>query len=253
MANTRDSMREVLQHASDLGFRPTTVIDVGVNIGTPQLYETYPEARYILVEPLVENLPFLQRICDRLPSAEYVLAAAAARACKVVLHVHEDLAGSSVFRESDGPEADGKAREVEGIPLDRICLQRKTNGPYLIKIDTQGSEVDVISGAEEILKETELILMEACLFEFHIGGPQLHDVIFFMAERGFVVYDIFGRSYRPADGALAQVDLAFVKGSGFFRKSHAYTTSAQRREMTSKLLDKRKRVHERLLDSGVRP
>jgi hypothetical protein len=43
-----------------------------------------------------------------------------------------------------------------------------------------------------------------------------------MKERQFVVYDIFGWHTRLLDGALAQVDLAFVKENGQFRKHHRY-------------------------------
>jgi hypothetical protein len=43
-----------------------------------------------------------------------------------------------------------------------------------------------------------------------------------MKDRGFVVYDICGFVQRPLDGALAQVDLAFVKENGHFRKCHDY-------------------------------
>jgi hypothetical protein len=43
-----------------------------------------------------------------------------------------------------------------------------------------------------------------------------------MRERGFVAYDIFGGHTRPLDGALGQIDMAFVRESGRFRTHHAY-------------------------------
>ena len=44
---------------------------------------------------------------------------------------------------------------------------------------------------------------------------------------GGVVYDIYGGHQRPLDGALAQVDLAFVREDGRFRTSHDYATPEQ--------------------------
>ena len=57
-----------------------------------------------------------------------------------------------------------------------------------------------------------------------------------MKDRSFVVYDIIGCNYRPYDGALAQVDLVFVKEDGRFRKYHYYATEKQRKQLTNNLL-----------------
>src|SRR5947199_5134856 len=55
------------------------VFDVGVGWGTPELYEAFPQARHILVEPLVEYEPAIQQILDRY-DADWVRAAAGAEA-----------------------------------------------------------------------------------------------------------------------------------------------------------------------------
>jgi FkbM family methyltransferase len=238
----RDSLRGILRHVKRLGFKPTTIIDVGVNIGTPQLYDTFIESKYLLIDPLEENRYYMKKICNRLKNADYIIAAAAKYKSELVLHVHNDFAGSSLYRESDGITADGIQRRVKGIPLDGICEERSLQGPYIIKIDTQGNELNVLLGAEKILKETELIILETSLFQFHIDGPQFYDVVLFMKEHGFVVYDIAGTSFRPLDGAMSQVDLVFVKENGQFRKNHGYATRDQRKEIIAKLLKKRKRT-----------
>jgi hypothetical protein len=72
------------------------------------------------------------------------------------------------------------------------------------------------------------------------GGPQLYDVVTFMESHGFVVYDIFGAHYRPLDGAMAQVDMAFVKENNQFRKYHIYATQEQREKLTKEMLRGRK-------------
>lgn len=94
-------------------------------------------------------------------------------------------------------------------------------------------------GAEKVLSESELVILEASLFQFFQGGPQLHDVVIFMKDRGFVVYDIFGGHYRPLDGALAQVDMAFVRENGQFRKYHQYATAEQRDALTQQFLKRK--------------
>jgi hypothetical protein len=49
-----------------------------------------------------------------------------------------------------------------------------------------------------------------------------------MKSQGFVAYDLCGLQYRPLDHALAQVDLAFCREDGPFRRHHAYASASQR-------------------------
>jgi len=226
-------MTEALVRARALGFLPRTVIDVGVANGTPELYDPFPNAHILLIEPLEEYEDALQRICQE-HDAEYVLATASTNQGTTLIHVHSDLFGSSLLREIEGSHADGVGREVPTVRIDDLCRERNLTGPFLIKIDVQGAELMVLEGATETLRETEYVILEVSLFGTLMGGPQLHEAVAFMKQRGFVVYDLFGGLRRPLDGALAQLDIAFVKDQGPFRTSHAYATPEQRRKLLEK-------------------
>lgn len=230
----RTTMNEVLTHASRLGFRPQTVIDVGVAYGTFDLYEKFPNANLLLIEPLGEFEGVLKDISHNY-KAEYVIAAAGDKPGTTTINVHHDLAGTTMFKESDGSYVDGIAGEVPVITIDGLCNERSLKGPYLIKVDVQGAELIVLNGARKVLRDTKLVILEVSLFQFYVNGPQLYDVVSYMKDRGFVVYDIFGGSYRPLDGALAQIDMVFVKENGQFRKYHFYATREQREELTKRL------------------
>lgn len=230
----RTTLNDVLTHVSRLGFRPQTVIDVGVAYGTFDLYEKFPDASLLLIEPLEEFEGVLKDI-SRNYKAEYVMAAAGDKPGTTTINVHHDLAGTTIFKESDGSYADGITREVPVVTIDGLCNERNLKGPYLIKLDVQGAELIVLNGARKVLQDTELVILEVSLFQFHVNGPQLYDVMSYMKDRGFAVYDIFGSSYRPFDGALGQVDMVFVKEDGEFRKYHFYATREQREELARRL------------------
>jgi FkbM family methyltransferase len=194
----------------------------------------FPEAKYILVEPLEEYEPFLNRVLKTIPGAELVQVAAAQGRGDVVIHVHPDLVGSSVYLEQEDSTVNGVPRTVPALSLDEITRERNLEAPYLVKIDVQGAELDVLEGGEEALKKTDYLLLEVSLFGFFKGGPQLYDVTTFMKSRGFVIYEILGLQYRPLDNALSQVDLAFVKETGLFRDYHYYASSKQREEQNKR-------------------
>lgn len=228
MSVTRTSMYGCLQQAFRNGLTLQTVLDVGAGKGTPPLYTLFPDAYHLLFEPLEETVPDLQRIVRNLTHADYILAAAADKPGEVVLHVHPDLFGSSLYKEDENSDVNGIERVVPAVTLDDICQKHHTTGPYLIKIDTQGSELDVLKGSETILQETAFIILELSLFEFFRGGPQFYDCVEFMQKHGFVAYDIFNLQYRLLDHAMSQVDIAFVPAKSPLRTYHFYATAAQR-------------------------
>lgn len=234
LSRTRTSMRDTLDQISSLGFIPGTVIDVGVANGTDDLYQAFPKSRHFLIEPLEEFRPYLDKICAKY-HAEYVIAAANNTSGKVKINVHPDLCGTSLLKEEEGAVVDGIEREVPAITIDEISRDRALPAPFVIKIDAQGGEIKILDGATEALNKTELVILEVSLSGFFIGGPQFIDVVNYMNERGFVVYDIFDGRNRPLDNALAQVDIAFVKKDGQFRHVKTFCTPLQRAKQTKEL------------------
>ncbi len=224
-------MSEVLGHLIKMSFLPKTVIDVGVAYGTNDLYEKFPKACHLLIEPLEEYKSVLEKISKKY-NAQYELAAAGAEAGSIEINVHPDLSGSSIFKEIEESNVNGIPRKVKMVTIDEVCGRRKLSGPFLIKIDTQGFELNVLEGAKKILAETEAIILEVSFFRFYQNGPQLYDVVKWMKDHDFVAYDLFGGQNRPLDGALAQIDVVFVKENSFLRRNHFYATSDQRAKHT---------------------
>lgn len=226
----RSSVSGALDQVRRLDWQPRACIDVGAAFGdfTVACARVFRSARYLLVEPLEEYKVFLDKVVAELPEAYYSMVAAAAHSGSTEIHVHRDLVGSSLFGEAEGVQVDGFKRTVHAATLDQLCYAHQITGPYLIKIDVQGAELEVLKGAGEVLRNTEYLILETSLFRFFIGGPQFDAVVEFMKSKGFVPYDILGLSYRPFDGALAQVDVAFVQEAGIFRRHHIYATPQQR-------------------------
>src|SRR5258708_6407888 len=67
----RHSLGGALEHVRNLGFSPATAIDVGVATGTFEIYEAFPNARHLLVEPVAEFKPAIDKIVSSLANAEH--------------------------------------------------------------------------------------------------------------------------------------------------------------------------------------
>lgn len=223
----RTSLGQSYQLMKELGFRPRTVIDVGVAHGTPELYAVFPDVYLLLIEPLEQFEDALKGILKR-HKGDYVLAAAGASAGELSYHVHDhQLAGSSLFEESMGRAADGHQVTVPVVTVDEVVRSKRVEGPFLLKADVQGAELDVLDGSQKTLASTEVVMLEVSLFGFMKGAPQFGDVVAYMKGCGFVAWDIILGWNRPLDNALGQVDIAFVKEDGMFRQEHAYATPEQ--------------------------
>lgn len=221
----RQTASEFYDYLARRGFSPQTVIDVGVADGTFEIYDAFSKAAYLLIEPMEEFLPALEWI-SRNYDAHYVLAAAGSDNRTATIFFDDGIAemhGASLISASEGKNRN--SREVSIRRLDSIVQEKKLSGPYLLKIDTQGTELEVLAGASGILAETEVIVLETSFFKF-LGRdePLFNEVIRFMEGLGFCPYDFFGGLNRPLDGALGQIDVAFVKTNGLFRSDHRFSS-----------------------------
>ena len=223
-----DALEHIAKLSREVGFEPQTVIDVGVADGTPELYMTFPRSKLLLVEPLIEFEDVLKEICTQY-DAQYVLAATASQKGTTNINITPDLHGSSILDPKE-PHLEFKTREVPTVTIDNLVDELGLEGPFILKVDAQSAEFHVLSGASRTMEMSEVIFLESQLFQFVENGPQLFDIVAFLKQNGFVVYDIVGRNYRLLDRALAEVDVAFVKENGIFRSSHLFASSEQRKQ-----------------------
>jgi FkbM family methyltransferase len=194
-------------------FSPATLIDVGVGAGTGGLYEAFPEAHLVLIEPLEEFKPDLDRIVSE-HGGEYLITAAGAREGSATLNVEPHRLQLSSILESNMPRdwAD-KPMEVREIPittLDGLCEQKGWRSPYGLKIDTEGYEYEIIRGATRLLRETQFVIAELHLFGSFENGYCFADFIALMQSHGFHLCDVLdGRKMRYRD--VIYIDAMFQR------------------------------------------
>jgi len=179
----------------------------------------YPEARYLLIEPQVAMADKLDQLCRQNRNVEYVLSGAGSKEGALVQTIYEDPRGSTfVASAGEAQVRSGKQRETKVVIIDSL-LQERGFPPDLVKLDIQGYELEALKGASLCFGRTEVFILETSLFHFYETMPTTREVIQFMADRGYELYDITEFLRRPYDGALGQVDLAFAKATGFLRSS----------------------------------
>ena len=161
-----------------------------------------------MIDPLQESEPPLRSLCESDSRFEYVLTAVGHEPGQGAMNVTEDLDGSTLlayFQQVDRPR-----RPVQVATLDSLLREQRIGAPDFVKIDVQGFELKVLRGGERALGSTEVLIVETNLFKFMPECPRAHEVIGWLAERGFVLFDLAGSLRRPYEHDLGQVDFVFV-------------------------------------------
>lgn len=199
------------EHLRKLGFSPRTVIDVGVGNGTWPLYRAYPEATFVLVEPLREFEPAMKRVLEAHPG-RYFLTAVGEREETKVIHVEPDILQKSSLMDRTAFSATGSRVEERPIPvttLDRLMEEHSFQPPFGLKIDTEGFEMDVIRGAGKLLTGTQFVIAEVSISSRFEGGYRVADLISEMDARGFEVCDVLEVCRSWATSQASFLDAVF--------------------------------------------
>jgi Methyltransferase FkbM domain len=97
------------------------------------------------------------------------------------------------------------------VTLDATLKARNLPGPYLLKFDTHGYEVPILSGAAATLAQTEVIIMECYNFRIAPECLTFHEMCGHLAQRSFRCIDLVEPMHRPHDDAFWQMDLVFAR------------------------------------------
>ena len=97
------------------------------------------------------------------------------------------------------------------VTLDELVKKENLPYPNFIKIDTQGSELDILKGSQQSISECNLIYLECPIIEYNLKAPNINEYIKYLESVGFVPYDIC--EVHRMDNILIQIDILFIKKS----------------------------------------
>lgn len=195
------------------GFNPGVIYDIGAYKGewAIDVLKIFPAASFYMFEAQEAKEVFLRTISGKHPNQlNYYIGLLGAVSGKEV-SFHEYGTASSVHSEYFKTEAVSSIRQLQ--TLDDIIEENKWPLPNLVKLDTQGYEIEILKGGCRAIANTEAILMEVSFLEIYKGAPLFRDVVRQMSDWGFQVYDICTLMRRPLDQALYQADVLFVKSN----------------------------------------
>lgn len=195
-----------------------TVIDVGANRGQFAAFalRRFPGALVHSFEPLAAPRSTLSRLAARAGRRVRVHAAALGAAEEErPMHVLSEDDSSSLLAPTAVQLARGM-REVGLAPvavrrLDMVLRPSDLRPRCLLKIDVQGSELDVLRGAAGLLGSIDEVLVECSYVAFYDRQPLAAEIVAYLRDHGFAA-----RSELPSihdEDRVLQADILFCRSS----------------------------------------
>jgi hypothetical protein len=79
-------------------------------------------------------------------------------------------------------------RDIKVSTLDEIFLNEKISHPILIKMDVQGYELEVLKGANDLLKKIDYLLLEVSENEMYQNQPTEKIIVEYLKNFNFEIY-----------------------------------------------------------------
>ena len=188
-----------LEEVRDLGINPIAILDIGAHSG--QFYgwakRIWPFSVIWMIEANHLHEQTLRNITNN-NDDEYLITALGDKERDVTFYTR-----------SDKPHTEGNSYYKETLYWDLSHLMQKSTVRLqkldtlfeddtifeVIKIDTQGSELDILRGGKNLVNKASVIILEVSYFEWNLGCPLVDEIINYMDSIGFEKFIEIGEHY----------------------------------------------------------
>ena len=159
------------------------IIDIGANSGnwTILFKNIYPNSNFFLIEANPVHKFKLSKITEN-----YYMGLLDKSVGYKNFYIYKAFngTGSSLFKENSNHSYITK--KIKTTTLDEVLYKKFSKKNYdLIKLDTQGSELNILKGAKKILKKTKYIITEIQIKNYNLKSPNYKKLNYFLKKNGF--------------------------------------------------------------------
>jgi FkbM family methyltransferase len=222
----RDSYLASMALLQSRGFRPATIIDIGAAEARFFLARLelglFPDARHFLVDAMSENEEIYRRLQAKCGTGYEIVALSSAEG-SANLRVDPDFYDTQL----EGTQSADKYKERRSVPmstLDSLVGRHGLPGPFAIKLDVQGAELDVLRGATRVLKDSLIVTTEIRLYN---QRDTLTELLSFMNEAGWRAFDLTDFGHSLAGNLLVECYVTLIPARLDFREGLPWAAAEQ--------------------------
>jgi FkbM family methyltransferase len=191
------------------GFEPRVIYDIGACVlhWTNAARALWPEATYVLFDAFTAA-EFLYKESG---FAYHLGVLSDVDGREVEFYQNDDMpGGNSYYREIGCPIAatlfpPGSGQRRAARTIDALAEERVLPPPDLVKIDTQGSERDILAGAMKTFAGARHMIVEMQHTDYNLGAPKVQETM------PFIVDALGWRLVRQIASTPVDADYAFTR------------------------------------------
>lgn len=197
--------------------RKHVVLDVGAHHGWffHCWQDWCPQAEVHAFEPTEESFAQMKELYGRDPRVHLVQAGIGSARGELQFNILADSQVSNSFlapRQQSWQSIEYATgaisqRTVPVTTLDEYCAGHEIGQAYLLKIDVQGFEMEVLKGAVRTLPRIDYVFVEAGIQRLYDGAPSFAEVCLFMESHGFHLMHM--RAWHRGNRVLVETDMIF--------------------------------------------
>jgi len=199
-------------------YTPNTLLDIGAHHGN---FSMFCKGLWKNIDSLMlEGNENCEEVLENLPFSHCIVLLSDTNK-EVTLHLNPKnpmCTGTSYLKEKTRHYKDSIQVKKNTFTLEEVINEVDNKVFDIIKIDTQGSELDIIKGGLEIVKKASYVILEAATLQYNEGSPLFNEVIDYMKQIGFSNYKIIEEHKWMNKveetfpyGTVIQVDVVFWK------------------------------------------
>jgi FkbM family methyltransferase len=195
------------------------IYDIGANRGlmTKRFIDQFPSASIHLFEPYT---PFYDALISEFKENNNIKVNCQGIADKEgeqVFNINKSIDTSSFLdSQATGLNSDQQVQTISQVNVPVITVDKYAElyshkRINVLKLDIQGSELNALNGAKDLLRERkiDLIFCETYFVQQYVHQPLFFDIANFLIKYGYVIQDIYHPIYGK--GKLAWCDTLFVR------------------------------------------
>jgi len=203
------------------GFKPKCILDIGACIGewTSSIKQVFPDATFVMFEANDKFKNILTRKIDGKTKVHMNCLSDTIKDVYFYVKGSDDVpnisdTGGSYYRDNTiFFTNDVHEKKLRTTTIDEIVKQNNYTNIDFMKLDTQGSELDILKGATETIKNNfvKYILLEMNIYEYNKNNPTIDEIILFMKNLNYSFYDIWNLGYYNNSTTLIYFDGLFIR------------------------------------------
>ena len=196
-----------------------TILDIGASFGeyATRARNLFPDAEIISFEAIPKSYKILSEKFKNDSLHKCFNIALSNYTGETVFRISSNSGSSSLLEMNDLHKINYPvSKDIQEInincdKLDNVIKDLKLKRNVLMKLDVQGAEKLVLEGAEETLKNVDIIFSEINFSELYKGNVPFSELCRYLLEKGFTVIGIENISQSTIDGTYLQADAYFER------------------------------------------